>query len=656
MTFHETILKKLLEYRETQPHFNFLTRQRAGAGKRFESGHWFQGNDGYAFVGLINASGGSNRTRSVGISISPTAKGYSCYLEIVFNEEKDKELIACYEALAKKIQGIKSVGDTKYNVRVGDLTDKDFSQLYTFLDNTYELLLNEFKKRGKQSVLVTDKKFEQLLQRINEYRFSNEPSIKQITMQNGALNTILYGPPGTGKTYSTINKALEILGESVEGMERSDIKSIFENKVNNGRIVFTTFHQSMSYEDFIEGIKPIAPDKDGDPVIYRVEEGVFKRLCINAAFALAKQNESEGIENVLDFSITFDNFVQELEEKLATQEIVELATKTGGKVIVDSISQNGNILIKHHGGSRTYTVSKARTSELQKAITDLNEVDNINDQFRDIIGGSNSTTYWAVLNAIRNRKQLSKASIKAERNYTWEEKIEAVKALKNQDYKDKIGEPFVLIIDEINRGNVSQIFGELITLIESDKRLGRPESLQLQLPYSKLPFGVPPNVHIIGTMNTADRSVEALDTALRRRFVFEEVMPKPELLEKITYDGFNLKEVLETINERIEALLDRDHTIGHSYFIKLESGDKKGLSNVLKNNIIPLLQEYFYNDYEKIALVLGEGFVKEKAIEKVKFAKFKNIEVPETNTIYELLPQIENIEVAVGLLLNRPNE
>lgn len=473
---------------------------------------------------------------------------------------------------------------------------------------------------------------------------------------NLSHNKILYGPPGTGKTYKTVNRALEILGEPVDGLERADIKSKFEDKVKDGRIVFTTFHQSMSYEDFIEGIKPVVPDKDGDPVIYRVEEGVFKRLCINAAFALAKQNESEGIENVLDFSLAFDNFVQELEEKLATQEIVELATKTGGNVIVDSISQNGNILIKHHGGSRIYTVSKARTSELQKAITDLNEVNNINDQFRDIIGGSNSTTYWAVLNAIRNRKQLSKASIKAERNYTWEEKTEAVKALKNQDYKDKIGEPFVLIIDEINRGNVSQIFGELITLIESDKRLGRPESLQLQLPYSKLPFGVPPNIYIIGTMNTADRSVEALDTALRRRFVFEEVMPKPELLEKITYDGFNLKEVLETINWRIEALLDRDHTIGHSYFIILESGDKKGLSNVFKNNIIPLLQEYFYNDYEKIALVLGSGFVQEKVAKKNIFPKFANIDEPETDRIYELITEIDDIEDAIDLLLDISNE
>ncbi|MEP0303394.1 MAG: AAA family ATPase, partial [Maribacter dokdonensis] len=182
---------------------------------------------------------------------------------------------------------------------------------------------------------------------------------------------------------------------------------------------------------------------------------------------------------------------------------------------------------------------------------------------------------------------------------------------------------YCIFIDEINRGNVSSIFGELITLIEDDKRIGRPQELKVKLPYSKTEFGVPPNLYIIGTMNTADRSVEALDTALRRRFVFKEVMPDPSLLLTKTFNGFNLEQVLTAINERIEVLLDRDHTIGHSYFIKLESGNTEGLSSIFKNNIIPLLQEYFYNDYEKIALVLGLGFLREKVAKKNIFPKLK---------------------------------
>ena len=212
---------------------------------------------------------------------------------------------------------------------------------------------------------------------------------------------------------------------------------------------------------------------------------------------------------------------------------------------------------------------------------------------------------------------------------------------------------YAIFIDEINRGNVSAIFGELITLIEDDKRLGATNELRVKLPYSKRELGVPSNLYIIGTMNTADRSVEALDTALRRRFSFSEIMPNPSLLEEIQFNGFNLAEVLKTINERIEVLLDRDHTIGHSYFLKIKNGDIESLKSVFKNNIFPLLQEYFYHDYEKIALILGEGFVRVKENQTVKFAKFNDINTPDIGTKFELIDKIEDIEVAVHLLLNR---
>ena len=210
---------------------------------------------------------------------------------------------------------------------------------------------------------------------------------------------------------------------------------------------------------------------------------------------------------------------------------------------------------------------------------------------------------------------------------------------------------YAIFIDEINRGNVSAIFGELITLIENDKRIGGANEIKVRLPYSKSEFGVPSNLFIIGTMNTADRSVEALDTALRRRFSFTEIMPDSSLLNKIEFNGFTLDEVLETINERIEVLLDRDHTIGHSYFLKLESGDVEGLKSVFANNIIPLLQEYFYHDYEKIALILGEGFIKIKENKTVKFANFKNIDSPEIANQFELISSIDDIENAISLLL-----
>mgnify|MGYP004509642763 CR=1 FL=1 len=170
---------------------------------------------------------------------------------------------------------------------------------------------------------------------------------------------------------------------------------------------------------------------------------------------------------------------------------------------------------------------------------------------------------------------------------------------------------YVFIIDEINRGNISKIFGELITLIEDTKRIGASEEMRATLPYSGESFGVLDNVYILGTMNTADRSISLMDTALRRRFRFVEMMPNPTLIKaNIVIDGkkLNVKEILETMNKRIEYLYDREHTIGHSFFMKLnETKSMDDLKNVMLNSVLPLLQEYFYDDYNKIRLVLGDN-------------------------------------------------
>ena len=176
-------------------------------------------------------------------------------------------------------------------------------------------------------------------------------------------------------------------------------------------------------------------------------------------------------------------------------------------------------------------------------------------------------------------------------------------------------EPFVFIIDEINRGNISKIFGELITLIEDTKRAGASEAMEAILPYSGESFSVPDNVYILGTMNTADRSIALMDTALRRRFEFIEMMPNPEVLEslgvgtiEVNGEELNVAKMLNVINERIEYLFDREHTIGHAFFTKLaEDPSIETLASIFEKNVIPLLQEYFYEDYEKIQLVLGDN-------------------------------------------------
>ena len=286
------------------------------------------------------------------------------------------------------------------------------------------------------------------------------------------LNYILYGPPGNWKTYNSINYSVAIIENKdpavVNAEEYKEVKKRFDSYKAEKQLVFTTFHQSYGYEEFIEGIKPyIGEDKC---VSYSLDSGILKQLC--------------------------------------------------------------------------------------------------------------------------------------------------KRALENK------GKNYVIIIDEINRRNISKIFGELITLVEKTKRIGASEEITTTLPYSKLEFGVPKNIYMIGTMNTADRSIALLDTALRRRFEFIEMMPNSQILYKknsnsdLIIDDINIGKMLEVINKRIEILYDREHTIGHAYFIDLvENNNIDTLKLIFTRKILPLLQEYFYDDYEKIRLVLSDNAVKNEELQ-----------------------------------------
>ncbi|MDM1383202.1 AAA family ATPase [Myroides marinus] len=482
---------------------------------------------------------------------------------------------------------------------------------------------------------------------------------------NTPLNQILYGPPGTGKTYHTINKALAIVAPDFDlDQEREVVKQEFDKYVENGQIVFTTFHQSMTYEDFVEGIKPEIEDsiESGQrTVVYDINDGIFKSIVKDAKLIQQVNDINVDWDNINYYKMSLGGKQNPLEHDYCIMnnvggiswggehDLSELTSLVKWEEYRDRFKELYPDLVSESSYNvlASFTLNKMKEGDIVIATKGNHIVDAIG-----IVNGgytydnNNETSLrhfrsieWIIrdLNASPEKffdKKISQQSIYE--FYNANVKKDVFKNLLNvKNGNSPLS--YVLIIDEINRGNVSAIFGELITLIEESKRLGKEEALQVTLPYSKEKFGVPDNLYIIGTMNTADRSVEALDTALRRRFTFEEMMPDYEVIESENSLGIDLKEVLETINARMEVLLDRDHLIGHSYFLGVDS--IATLMSRFKNNIIPLLQEYFYGDYGKIGLVLGGGFVTKVEGMKVSFASFDyDSEMYQDKITYTLKP------------------
>lgn len=377
------------------------------------------------------------------------------------------------------------------------------------------------------------------------------------------LNTILYGPPGTSKTFKTIDYALKVIDPkhyADNAHDRGKLKERFDELRREGRIEFITFHQSYSYEDFVEGIRA---STDEDRVVYQIEDGIFKKLCVRAA--------SEGAD--AKFMSALEEFKNEIAE-----EPVDLRTKTGKAF---SLTWRGG---------RTF---RLRPHSSQVVGVDYPvSIENIERSYR----GEDDSDFYNV-------------------SY-----VRAVRAHVTTKWSvppyggSKAKQPYVLIIDEINRGNISSIFGELITLIEPSKRADADEALSAILPYSKRessPFTVPANLYVIGTMNTADRSLARVDTALRRRFDFVPMYPRAEELDGVLVEGIDIGRLLRAINDRIEILYDRDHLIGHALFmgIKEDPGKRtvEELAKVFRNNVLPLLEEYFFEDWQKIRLVLADN-------------------------------------------------
>lgn len=453
------------------------------------------------------------------------------------------------------------------------------------------------------------------------------------------LNQILYGPPGTGKTFSTIDIVVDI-NEPNNNFTRTEKKAKFDQLVNDGRAVFTTFHQSMSYEEFIEGIKPLTVN---DQIKYEVTNGILKDITeqcfedIKALKALSVSGTSE---------MTFKEKFHEFSKAIQMGKII-LKTRSGIPVQISKISSAGNLQLNSGDDTRDYVISMKRLEKLVGAFPNPGVIKNIHDEIRAVIGGSNSSLYFSALDAfVTFDKQLTK-------NVQTDGKELNLSEIKLSEEEINALPPYFLVIDEINRGNVSAIFGELITLIEEDKRFGKANQQFVQLPYSREEFILPPNLYIIGTMNTADRSVEALDTALRRRFSFVEMLPDTTKLIGKEIQGIHLELLLTAINERIEVLVDRDHTIGHSFFINTK--DINDLRFAFGNKIIPLLQEYFYGNYQKMEMVIGSAFFKITEANKVKFA-LKTEDFDADGKVYHILdvtnPKVISDEAFIEALNN----
>ena len=443
------------------------------------------------------------------------------------------------------------------------------------------------------------------------------------------LNQILYGPPGTGKTYNTVIKAIEITNPELIQKDKDGnvenyevLKEKFDELKQQGQIEFVTFHQSYSYEEFVEGIKPDL--ENGKELRYKLQNGIFKTICNNA---------KELLETKVKYNFNKDNIsVYKIlipDESLFAYCIENdcVAINWGNDIDISNCDSQEEIIAKipEDFESRKQCISQLNLFKLW--------IDNDLKSGKDVIvvipGSMNTIKGIAKITGdyfynsdIENGHQQRKVdwirkniNISSDNIYNskfvsptitgmfndkinWDTFLNLINNKNNSKSSNA-----VLVIDEINRGDVSKIFGELITLIEEDKRIGKEHQMTVTLPYSREPFGVPNNLYIIGTMNTADRSIALLDTALRRRFDFEEMMPKPELLRGKDIEGVDLEQLLTQINDRIKNEYDRDHQIGHSYLMGVKN--KEQLERAYKNRILPLLNEYFYNDIDSVAKVLN---------------------------------------------------
>lgn len=621
----DELLDLLLDFKKDHPDFTFSLRERdspqAKDVKRLEKGQWFQGSN-YIYVPLFRKGDNARKIKTIGFVVGSNKEGEQTnYIEISFKKgDFTNEEISFHKELSE-------IFDIKLNnENVGYF---QFDDPKNYIENL-GFYLNEFRSKALELLksykledrfLITEDNFQKRLEKINEikkvlgdpsYSINNLNTIikeSEEKIMKQPLNQILYGPPGTGKTYSLKQKFFDLftvrenslsreqfLNELVKPLSWWQVITIVLLDINKARVTEIYDHELIKIKESQSASKTIVPTIWGQLQAHTIKEcqhvNVEKRQ--NPLYFSKDENSNWTI----DLQLVKDLY----------PEIIEIYDS------FKNFNPSPDKLIKNY----------------------------------EFITFHQSYSYEDFMEGIKPDLENEEGELK----YKIEDGI--FKRIADRAKRDPFNK-YALFIDEINRGNVSQIFGELITLIEEDKRLGNDEAIEVTLPYSKEKFGVPRNLYIIGTMNTADRSVEALDTALRRRFVFEEMPPKYDLegLQQELY-GFKAADILETINKRIEKLLDRDHLIGHAYFI---NKNETTIIDSFYKNIIPLLQEYFFGDYGKIGLVLGSGFVRKLEQEAV-FAQFEHIDYSqfEEKESYEIIDHrthLTGFGEAIQRLMNR---
>lgn len=480
---------------------------------------------------------------------------YNCtYLwgneEQLINPQRDQ-----YNLLGKEID----VFDDKKNE-----DDNDFSYFIKEID--FEMLIYNLKEwLNPYEIIIQERN--RLIKTANiKSQMSN--TIQQVLESKKQI--ILQGAPGTGKTYKTAELAVAICdGKFTDFSNRSAVMNRYNELKTEGRIAFTTFHQSMDYEEFVEGLKPVSTSNG---VIFESKAGLFKEICDSAL--LANITLTQNISQKVEFEDAFDYLL----EQITASDTFTLPTKTNQDITLTK-TLNNNIQFRHNGATKKYTVSRDRLLRVYNKYNNsdlVNNISNISNAMREIIGGCNASGYWAVLKYIVDHKNVNEDDVTDIENLSEKDKESAIQTYINSSKEDRRsvkGQNYVLIIDEINRGNISKILGELITLLEADKRIGEPNELTAKLPYSQKEFGVPSNLYIIGTMNTADRSVGYIDYAIRRRFGFISIKSDFNVIADQLDDV--VKPFADMLYKSVEKLMEQvspefnaeDLMIGHSYFI-----------------------------------------------------------------------------------------